>query len=111
VKREVALRREMEAVAAQLRALPSGGEVPTDYVFDCIGASGMPSKVRLSELFSGGDTLMLYHYMFPRHVQDNRQARPRGDGNAAIVRRAVPVVYCAHRHVGKRYAPLRGPWR
>jgi predicted dithiol-disulfide oxidoreductase (DUF899 family) len=78
VKREVALRREMEAVAAQLRALPSGGEVPTDYVFDCIGASGKPSKVRLSELFRGGDTLMLYHYMFPRHVQDNRPGPSTG---------------------------------
>jgi predicted dithiol-disulfide oxidoreductase (DUF899 family) len=31
---EIALRRQMEAVAAQLRALPPGGEVPQDYVFD-----------------------------------------------------------------------------
>jgi hypothetical protein len=38
--REVALRREMEAVAAMLRALPPGGEVPEDYLFDCIGGSG-----------------------------------------------------------------------
>jgi predicted dithiol-disulfide oxidoreductase (DUF899 family) len=70
--REVELRREMEAVAAELRALPPGGEVPEDYLFDCIGADGVPSKVRLSELFRGGDTLMLYHYMFPRHARDNR---------------------------------------
>ena len=73
LKREVALRREMEAVAAQLRALPAGGEVPEDYVFDCMGANGAPSKVSLSELFRGGDTLILYHYMFPRHSQDNRR--------------------------------------
>jgi predicted dithiol-disulfide oxidoreductase (DUF899 family) len=69
---EVALRRQMEAVAAELRALPPGGEVPEDYLFDCIGADGAPSKVLLSELFRGDDTLMLYHYMFPRHFQDNR---------------------------------------
>jgi predicted dithiol-disulfide oxidoreductase (DUF899 family) len=37
LKHEVALRREMEAVAAELRALPAGGEVPEDYSFDCIG--------------------------------------------------------------------------
>lgn len=59
VEHEVALRRQMEAVATELRALPPGGEVPEDYLFDCIGADGAPSKVRLSELFRGGDTLML----------------------------------------------------
>src|SRR5215216_7369340 len=72
LEREVALRREMEAVATELRSLPPGGEVPEDYLFDCTGADGVPSKVRLSELFRGGDTLILYHYMFPRHAQDHR---------------------------------------
>jgi predicted dithiol-disulfide oxidoreductase (DUF899 family) len=78
LKREVALRREMEAVAAELRALPAGGEVPEDYSFDCIGADGALSTVRLSELFRGRDTLMLYHYMFPRHAQDNRPGPTAG---------------------------------
>ncbi len=68
LEREVALRRQVEAVAAELRALPPGGEVPEDYSFDCMGADGALSTVRLSELFRGGDTLMLYHYMFPRHA-------------------------------------------
>jgi predicted dithiol-disulfide oxidoreductase (DUF899 family) len=72
LEREVALRREMEAVATELRALPPGGEVPEDYMFDCVATDGAPSMVRLSELFRGGDTLMLYHYMFPRHSGDNR---------------------------------------
>ena len=76
--REVALRREMEAVSAGLRALPPGGEVPEDYFFDCMGADGVPSKVRLSELFRGGDTLMLYHYMFPRHARDIRPGPTAG---------------------------------
>ena len=52
LEREVALRRQMEAVATELRALPPGGEVPEDYSFDCIGADGAPSTVRLSELFA-----------------------------------------------------------
>src|SRR5687767_941492 len=65
---EIALRRQMEAVAAQLRALPPGGEVPEDYVFDVVGPGDAAATViRLSELFRGGDTLMMYHYMFPRH--------------------------------------------
>jgi predicted dithiol-disulfide oxidoreductase (DUF899 family) len=78
LEHEVALRREMEAVAVQLRALPPGGEVPEDYRFDCIGADGAPSTVRFSELFRGGDTLMLYHYMFPRHARDTRPGPTRG---------------------------------
>src|SRR5687768_9071750 len=78
LEREVALRREMEAVAAQLRALPPGGEVLEDYLFDCVGEEGSPSTVRLSELFRGGDTLMLYHFMFPRHVQDERPGPTSG---------------------------------
>ena len=66
LQREIALRREMEAVAAEIRALPPGGAVPEDYEFDHVDAKGAPAKVRLSELFrSGTDTLILYHYMFP----------------------------------------------
>lgn len=72
LKGEVALRRQMEAIAAELRALPPGGEVPEDYLFDCINAEGAPSKVLLSDLFRRGDTLQLYHYMFPRHCRDKR---------------------------------------
>jgi predicted dithiol-disulfide oxidoreductase (DUF899 family) len=72
LEREVALRREMEAVAVELRALPPGGEVPEDYVFDALGPDGSQARVRLSELFRGGDTLMFYHYMFPRHPGDDR---------------------------------------
>jgi predicted dithiol-disulfide oxidoreductase (DUF899 family) len=78
LEREVTLRRQMEAVAAELRALPPGGEVPEDYVFDAIGADGTLAQVRLSELFRGGDTLMVYHYMFPRHAGDERPGPTRG---------------------------------
>src|SRR5262245_47235131 len=78
LEREVALRRQMEAIATELRSLPPGGEVPEDYSFGCIGADGVPSTVRLSQLFRGRDTLMLYHYMFPRHAQDNRSGPTAG---------------------------------
>ena len=48
LQREVALRREMEAVAAEIRALPPGGAVPEDYEFDHIDAHGAPAKVRFN---------------------------------------------------------------
>ena len=56
---EIALRRQTEAVAAQRRALPEGGEVPEDYVFE-----GEEGPVRLSELFGDKSTLVLYNYMY-----------------------------------------------
>ncbi len=78
LRRELELRRKMESVAADLRSLPPGGEVPEDYLFERMGENGEPATVRLSELFGGSDTLMLYHYMFPRHAQDRRPGPSSG---------------------------------
>jgi predicted dithiol-disulfide oxidoreductase (DUF899 family) len=75
---ELVLRRQMEAVAAELRKLPIGGEVPEDYVFDRIGPDGASETVKLSNLFGQSDTLMVYHYMFQRHTQDARRGPSRG---------------------------------
>jgi predicted dithiol-disulfide oxidoreductase (DUF899 family) len=61
---EIALRRQTEAVAAMRRALPWGGEVPEDYVFERIGAHHRPEPVRLSELFGDFPSIMIYSYMF-----------------------------------------------
>jgi predicted dithiol-disulfide oxidoreductase (DUF899 family) len=63
---EIELRRHSEAVAAQRRRLPLGGEVPSDYTFEeSAGESGDVRTVRLSELFADGkDTLFLYSFMF-----------------------------------------------
>jgi predicted dithiol-disulfide oxidoreductase (DUF899 family) len=70
---EIALRRAMESVAAARRALPSGGEVPKDYRFDGLDRAEQTIKLRLSELFADNtDTLIVYHFMFPRHVSDAR---------------------------------------
>lgn len=94
LRREVALRREMEAVAAARRALPPGGEAPEDYVFDRIGAGGQPEPVRLSELFrEGGDTVLIYHYMFPRHAKDERPG-PSGGPAADLPREQGPCPSC-----------------
>jgi predicted dithiol-disulfide oxidoreductase (DUF899 family) len=66
LRAEVALRRQIEAVAAQRRALPLGGRVSTDYEFDERDrATGAVRTVRLSELFDPGkDTLLIYSFMF-----------------------------------------------
>jgi hypothetical protein len=62
---EIALRRQMEAVAAARRALPPGGLIREDYAFDAIDPDGRPRKVKLSELFlEGKDSLVVYNMMF-----------------------------------------------
>ncbi|NDW07889.1 DUF899 family protein [Jiella pacifica] len=61
---EIALRRQIENVAEQRRALPQGGAVPEDYVFEWIGPHLRPEPVRMSELFGGHPTLILYSFMY-----------------------------------------------
>jgi predicted dithiol-disulfide oxidoreductase (DUF899 family) len=63
---EIDLRRQTEAVAAQRRNLPLGGEVPSAYGFEeSSGEAGRTRTVHLSELFEDGkDTLVLYSFMF-----------------------------------------------
>ena len=62
---EMELRRHIERVAARRRALPAGGEVKEDYVFEAASKDGKPTRVRLSELFvPGKDTLAIYSFMY-----------------------------------------------
>lgn len=71
LEQEIELRRLTEAVAASRRALPPGGPVPGDYVFQGAGADGAPTDVRLSELFEPGkNSLVIYNFMFPRDPGD-----------------------------------------
>jgi predicted dithiol-disulfide oxidoreductase (DUF899 family) len=66
LEEEIELRRQIERVAAQRRALPSGGEIPHDFEF--VSDTG---PVRLSILFGDGngngnkkDTLLVYSMMY-----------------------------------------------
>jgi len=78
--REIELRRETEAVAAQRRELPLGGPVPEDYVFEGADADRLPAEVRLSELFlPGKSSLAIYSFMFPRDPGDDRPGAPAGE--------------------------------
>jgi predicted dithiol-disulfide oxidoreductase (DUF899 family) len=56
---EIELRRHLERVAEQRRALPPGGEIPQDFEF-----ASETGPVRLSNLFGNKDTLMVYSMMF-----------------------------------------------
>ena len=78
---EAELQRLNEKVAAQRRALPAGGLIREDYVFES-AADG--SKIRLSELFAPGkNSLVIYSMMFPRWSQDPRAGAP--DGKTALL--------------------------
>ncbi len=56
---EIELRRHIERVAEQRRALPMGGEVTRNYRFE-----GENGSVSLADLFGGKQSLVVYNYMF-----------------------------------------------
>jgi predicted dithiol-disulfide oxidoreductase (DUF899 family) len=106
---EIDLRRSIELVAAQRRALPPGGVVPEDYRFEEAVEGGR--EVRLSELFKDGkETLVIYSFMFPRNSRDTRPGP--ADGETARLRLAeTPCPSCtsildsldgAARHLSER---------
>ena len=89
---EIELRRMIERVAAQRRALPPGGAVPDDYVFEQAADGG--GAVRLSELFAPGkDTLVIYSFMFPRWPGDTRPG-PAGGETARLPLAETPCPSC-----------------
>ena len=79
LEQEIGLRRATEAVAEARRALPPGGAVPQDYVFQGKRSDGSIGDVRLSELFGAGkDSLAIYSFMFPRYPTDDRRGPASG---------------------------------
>jgi len=65
---EAELTRQIEAVAAQRRALPLGGALAEDYVFTAgpadLASDEPAAQVRLSDLFGQHDSLLLYSFMY-----------------------------------------------
>ena len=91
---EIELRRHIERVAAQRRALPPGGEVVGDYRFE-----SEDGPTDFAGLFGGKDTLVAYSYMFGPERQ-----RPcpmctnllgAWEGNAADIGQKVSLVVIA----------------
>jgi predicted dithiol-disulfide oxidoreductase (DUF899 family) len=62
---EIELRRHIERVAVQRRALPPGGEVTKKYQFE-----GENGKVTFAALFGDKETLVIYSYMFGPQRED-----------------------------------------
>ncbi len=98
---EIELRRHLERVAEQRRALPPGGEVTKDYRFQ-----GEAGPVSFSDLFGDKQTLLVYSYMF-----GPQRARPcpmctsllsAWDGEARDVEQRVALAVIA------RARPSRG---
>jgi predicted dithiol-disulfide oxidoreductase (DUF899 family) len=88
---EAGLRRAIEDVAAQRRALPLGGVVPHDYRFE---AASDGRDVRFSELFEPGkDTLVVYSFMFPRYSGDTRPGPADGE-TARLPLSETPCASC-----------------
>jgi predicted dithiol-disulfide oxidoreductase (DUF899 family) len=88
---EAGLRRRIEAVAAQRRALPPGGVVPEDYRFH---QASDGREVRFSELFEADkDRLVVYSLMFPRHPGDTRPG-PAGGETARLPLLETPCASC-----------------
>jgi predicted dithiol-disulfide oxidoreductase (DUF899 family) len=95
LEREIELRRLTEAVAAERRELPPGGEVPEDYLFQGAGPDGEPMDVRLSELFAPGKgSLAIYSFMFPRDPEDDRPAPVREKETAKLPLAEGPCPSC-----------------
>ncbi|MCY1054329.1 DUF899 family protein [Nannocystis sp. SCPEA4] len=114
--REIELRRLTETVARERRALPPGGVVPEDYVFEGL-VNGAPAKVRLSELFlPGQDTLAIYSYMFgPERARPCSMCTPLLDGLDAAepnIRQRLALVVVAESPLAKlrAFTEERG-WR
>ena len=97
---EIELRRHIERVAAQRRALPPGGEVIGDYQFE--GERGWET---FKDLFAGKDTLAVYSFMF-----GPERARPcpmctnllsAWEGNAQDLDQRISLVVVARSHINR----------
>src|ERR1017187_8867714 len=64
LKEEQELVDKVKSVAAKRRALPRGGELKEDYVFQWANEGKIGKSVKFSELFGDKKTLLLYSFMY-----------------------------------------------
>ena len=108
---EIELRRHLERVAEQRRALPPGGKVPKDYEF--VGENG---AANFSELFGDKQTLAIYSFMYgPRRVRPCPMCTAllsAWDGNAQHVEQWISLAVIARSPIERliAYKVERG-WR
>jgi predicted dithiol-disulfide oxidoreductase (DUF899 family) len=108
---EIELRRHIERVAQQRRALPRGGKVPKQYGFE-----GENGPAVFSELFGDKQTLAIYSFMYgPKREQPCPMCTSllsAWDGEAADVEQRIALVVIARSPVDRLVAfkKARG-WR
>ncbi|HUD29565.1 MAG TPA: DUF899 family protein [Novosphingobium sp.] len=109
---EIEARRHLERLAAQLRALPPGPELPLDHRF--IDMNG--TEVALGDMFGEHGTLVLYHWMYG---PERKRPCPMCTAligplaaNAADIRRRAALAVVARSPVERQiaFAAERG-WR
>jgi len=117
LRAEVDMRRMQEALAAARRALPAGGAVPEDYVFDESADVVGVRRVKMSELFGPGkDTLVLYSFMYgpamERPCPSCSSIIDALDGNAVAISQRVNLAVVAKSSLPRilTFAKDRG-WR
>ena len=106
---EMALRVQVETVAALRRDLPRGGLLKEDYVFEEGGAelsdSETVTRTRLSELFAPGrDSLVLYGFMYAPDGQPCPMCNAfldGLDGNAPHIAQRTNLAVVAKAPIGK----------
>jgi predicted dithiol-disulfide oxidoreductase (DUF899 family) len=100
---EIELRRHIERVAEQRRALPPGGTVPKDYAF--VGENG---PVAFSALFGDKQTLAVYSYMYgPERAQPCPMCTSRmaaWDGESPDVEQRIALVMVARSPIARLLA-------
>jgi predicted dithiol-disulfide oxidoreductase (DUF899 family) len=106
---EIELRRHIERLASQRRALPPGGEVPKD--FELVGETG---PVRLSNLFGDKSTLMIYSMMYgPQRKAPCPMCTSfltSWNGTAVNLRERIAIAVCARSPIDRliEYRKQRG---
>lgn len=103
LEQEIELRRQIERVAEQRRALPAGGMVPKNYAFE--GENGL---VHFEDLFGAHDTLIVYSFMFG---PERKRPCPMCTaylggiaGNAADIRQQVSLAVVARAPIDRLVA-------
>ncbi|WP_049623049.1 DUF899 family protein [Frateuria defendens] len=100
---EIELRRHIERVAAQRRALPPGGEVTGDYRFE-----GEAGPTDFAGLFGDKQTLVVYSYMFgPQRERPCPMCTAllgAWDGEARDIEQRVALAVVARSPIGRLIA-------
>lgn len=110
---EIRLQRQIDAVAAQRRALPQGPLIETDYRF--LGPNG-GDTIGLADLFGAHETLLTYFWMYgpdrPRPCPMCTNLLGPLDANAADLKQRVAVAVLGRSPVERQigFAVERG-WR